>query len=228
MIMPEQKFQIDADFWFDRTTWSTYMAFVLLTGLVLLIFLPNSQRIVESLTALPDMVIFPAFFVILYGILAITLGQAEIHWQGRLSWSGSLAHLLARQLFALALTLPYWLIFLRAHLLGLEISVGIGLYLCIYGFVLSLFGWRLALTQRSEVFQFNVKYLVFALLLLSSFFVPGIQALNPLWPLEAWLREDSFAQWFGPLLQSSLWWAIVGLLLALWIRHSLLPPGEIT
>ena len=218
---------MDADFWFDRTTWSAYMAFVLLTGLVLLIFLPQSQRVLDSLTALPDMVLFPAFFLILYGILAMTLGQAEIHWQTRLSWSGSLLHLAARQLLALALTLPYWLVFLTAHSLGLEVSSGIFVHLCMYGFVLSLFGWRLALTRRSEVFQFNLKYLIFALYLVGSFFISGISSLNPLWPLEGWLKEYTFTQGVASSLQSVLLWGAVGLLLALWTRHSRIQEQEI-
>ena len=209
------------DFWFDRTTWSAYMAFVLLAGTLLLILLPNSQRIAESLSTPPDTVLFSAFFVVLYGILAMTLGQAEMEWQERLLWPGTLVHLLARQLLALALTLPYWLIFLIAHSITLWMSLGVLLHLCVYGVVLGLFGWRLALTRRSEIFQFNLKYLSFTLYLIGSFFVPGINYLNPLWPLDRMLAENR-ADWIGLFAQSYLLWAGVGLVFIWWIRRCLM------
>ena len=213
--------QFDVDFWFDRTTWSAYMAFALLTGLVLLLFLPSSQRILDSLAAPPDLLLFPLLFIILYGILAMTLGQAEIHWTQHASWPSSITHLVARQLFALALALPYWFIFLGAHSLSLLLSLVVLLHLCLYGFVLGCFGWRLGLTRRSEIFQFNLKYLIFATYLIGSFFLPGLSYLNPLWPLDRLLRESSGSGLIGLFIQSDLLWLATGFLLALWIHRSL-------
>ncbi|OGF53223.1 MAG: hypothetical protein A2Z21_09625 [Candidatus Fraserbacteria bacterium RBG_16_55_9] len=215
------RLRIDPDFWFDRATWSAYMAFVLLTGATLLILLPSSLSIAERPTTPPDTVLFSAFFVILYGILAMTLGQEEIDWQERLLWPGSLLHLLARQLLALVLTLPYWLIFLIAHSLSPFTSLGVLLHFSVYGLVLGLFGWRLALTRRSEIFQFNLKYLSFTLYLIGSFFLPGLNYLNPLWPLDRMLGENR-TDWIALFTQSYLLWAGVGLLFVWWIRRCIL------
>lgn len=214
--------RIDPDYWIDEATWSAYMAFVLITGVLLLIFLPNSQRLGESLASPPpDTVLFPAFFVVLFGILAITLGQAEIEWQARLLWPGSLVHLFTRQLLALGLTLPYWLIFLIAHSINPWISLAVLLHLCVYGLVLGLFGWRLALTRRSDIFQFNIKYLFFTVYFIGSFFLPGLNYLNPLWPLDRLLGENRATDWIPLLVQSYLLWIGVGVLLALWVRRCL-------
>jgi hypothetical protein len=221
-----RRWLLDLEFWFDRATWSAYMTFVLLSGMVLLILLPNSQRLSEILPTPPDRILFPAFFVILYGILAITLGQAEIEWQERLRWPRSLFHLLARQLFVLALALPYWLIFLLAHSLHLGMSLPILLHTGIYGSVLGLFGWRLALTRRSEIYQFNLKYLLFTLYLLGSFFLPGLNYLNPLWQLDRFLGESPASHWIGLAVQSYLLWAAVAFALVFWIRRCLIRDAE--
>ncbi len=208
--------RVDGAFWFDSSTWSTYMAFVLLAGLLLLVFLPGTQRIGE-LQASPanGAAVFSLLFLMIYGIVAMTLGQAEVEWERRLTWPGQLLHLLLRALLALVLTFPYWLVFTLAHSLSPLLSIAILLHLGLVGFVLGLFGWGLALTQRSEIFQFNLKYLGFFLYLAASFFVPGFQFLNAYWPLMALLAE--MAPW--PYVSFYLLWAGVGLMLALWTRR---------
>lgn len=208
---------LEGDFWLDRSTWSTYMAFVLVAGLLLLLFLPGSQRIAELRSPSDSMVFFPTLFVILYGIVAMTLGQAEFDWQRRLAWPGPLLQLSARQSLALLLTLPYWLTFLSTYSLSPLMSLAVLLQLGIYGSVLGLFGWRLAQSQRSEIFRFNLKYLGFFSFLGASFFVPGLKLLNPFWPLLSLLEEGRLDHYHW----NFLLWVAVGLSMVLWVRSCL-------
>jgi len=219
---------IESDYWLDRVDWSAYLAFLILGGLVLLIVLPADQRIAQiSSENPPPEGLFPAAFVILYGIFAMALGGAEVEaWRGRLSWGGHLIHLLGRQLLALGLTLPYWLTFLRAHSFPSSAALGVFAHLLVYGYVLSLFGCRLALSRRSELFQFNLKYLLFISYLIGCFFVPGLRYLNPFWPLDKLLGKEGLPEGASFFLISYLLWAALGLLLALWIRRALREGGR--
>jgi hypothetical protein len=197
------------------------MTFLLLTGAVLLLTLPSSLPI-EGLSpaAFEPAGSFPLIFVILYGILAMALGQAEANW-GRLPWPGQLIHLLSRQLLALSLTLPYWLMFLMAHAHSPLLSGLILLQLGLYGAALGLFSWRLALTGHSEIFRFNLKYSMFILYLIISFLIPPLHFLNPYWAIGELLGGASIEEASGLLIQGSAAWVGVGVLFALWIRHRL-------
>lgn len=219
-----------SDYWLDRATWSAYLAFLMLAGVALLITLPNNQRVAEASSShFASSVLFPSLFAILYGILAMALGQAEIEWwRGRLSWAGHLLHLLSRQLLALGLTLPYWLTFIMAYSLAPLVLVGALAHLLVYGYVLSLFGCRLAVSNRSELFQFNLKYLIYAGYLIGSFFVPGLRYLNPFWPLNELLGSNVVAEAgrVNFFLASYILWVAVGILLALWIKRGLSREGR--
>lgn len=207
---------LDGDYWFDRGTWSAYITYTLLVGLAAVIALPTSRRISE-IEAVPIEAsgIFPIFFVVLYGILAITLGQAEPAWRERASVDAQHVHLFVRELFALALALPYWLVYVMADARGPLILLGILLQLWLFGAVLGLFGWRLALTHTSEIFQFNTKYLVYFGSLLVTGLVPAFGALSPFNALDRMLAGSVW-----PVVQGDLVWLAAGAVLAWSIRRA--------
>ena len=184
---------IRADYWIDRETWSSYLAFLLLVGLALFIALPYSVRIGElSSGTLQPNGLFPVLYVIVYGIVAVTLGQAEAGRERSAlshSWRWHWLRLLARQALAIGLTIPYWTAFLAAYVLPVTLVAGIAVQLLLYGLTLGLFGWRLALTRYSDIVQFNVKYLTLILLWMGSLFVPGLLYLNPFGMVQRWLSS---------------------------------------
>jgi len=175
----------DWDYWFDRETWSSFMTFLLLTGALVVIALPFSmdgQQIRDTESKLSDL--FPTVYVLLFGIVAISLGQAEIMWEHRLSDLSQFVHLASRILLALGLTIPFWVVFLMGTSQSPLMVVPVILHLALLGIVLGIMGWRLALTQFSEIFQFNVKYLSFFAFLIITFFYGPVRFLNPIWPLQ--------------------------------------------
>jgi len=211
-----------AEYWFDKTTWASQMTFFLLSGAVLLLALPSSRPI-EDLTpaSFEPAGAFPLIFVIFYGILALALGQAEADWRDRLSTAGQLVQLLGRQLLTLAITLPYWLILLMAHAQSPLLSGLVLLQLGIYGFMMGLFGWGLALLARSEVFRFNLKYSIFILYLVVSFLIPPLRLLSPYWAIVELLGGASIGEASGLLIQGPLVWGGVAASIGLWIRRRL-------
>ena len=176
---------IDWDYWFDRETWSSYMAFLLLTGGLLVVALPTAIEIRQvSLSTLELQELFSTIFILLFGIFAMSLGQAEISWGHRLSTLQQFLQILSRLGLSLMLVLPYWITFLMSITQSPASALLTTLHLAMFGFVMALFGWRLSLTHLSEIFQFNVKYLTFFAFLVATFFWTPIQFLNPIWPLQ--------------------------------------------
>jgi hypothetical protein len=189
--------------------------------------LPYSQQIRELTAGIFGAVgLFTVVFVIIYGILAVSLGQLEGHceWIAEPNWQGHLTHLLARQSLALALTLPYWVVFLAAYGLPLGRLAGILGHLLLYGSVLGLLGWRLALWGRSEIVEFNLKYLGLMAFWAGSMFVPGLRELNPFQTITYWLEGTAFIH--GSELLRALAWLGLAVLVALWVRRALRAPSE--
>lgn len=213
------------DYWIDGQVWSVVFAFLVILLLLLMVTSPFPSQVKGVLDrSSTGGALFLVIYLLVFGIAAITLGQAETMWRDRLSWRGSLLHLGARIALALLLSLPFWLVLFA--LLGAE---GLRLpallaHLWLFGMVLALFGWWLGLSGASELVQFNVKYLAFFGFLFGSLFLPGLRLLNPfaltefvLWGPEA----AEGAPWAGELL-----WLGLGLLLAAatrrrWRRFSL-------
>ncbi len=209
----QRRLAIEADYWIDRETWSSYLAFLLLAGLALFLALPYSVRIGElTASALQPNGLFPVLYVIIYGIIAVTLGQAEAGRErpaiGR-SWRWHWLRLFARQALAIGLTLPYWVAFLAAYVLPVTLIVGIAVQLLLYGLTLGLFGWRLALTRYSEIVQFNVKYLALIALWMVSLFVPGLLYFNPFGMVQRWLSGYPGVE---AVISGGLWLGLAALL----------------
>lgn len=214
--------RIPWEYWIDRPSWTSYLAFLMITGATVLLSLPYSQQIRELTAGIFGAVgLFTVVFVILYGILAVSLGQLEerCDWIAESDWRGHLTHLLARQFLALALTLPYWVVFLAAYGLPLGRLAGILGHLLLYGSALGLLGWRLALAGHSEIVEFNLKYLGLMAFWSGSLFVPGLRELNPFRPITDWLGGTAAAHG-SELLLRALAWLGLSVLVALWIRSS--------
>lgn len=212
-------FNTDWDYWFDRETWSSYMAFLLLASAVLLIALPNSIEIGSVSPRAFEMIdLFPTLYVVLFGILAMTLGQAEMSWEHRLSKSGQFIHLLNRVLVGLALTTPLWVVYLMANTISPLYILGILAHFTLYGLVLALFGWRLCLTHLSEIFQFNVKYISYFGMLAGTYFFAPIQVLNPIVPLQ-WVLIEGHVQSVNQLLGFYGAWIVLGAIVGYFIMR---------
>ena len=213
--------RLQPDYLIERSTWSATIAYVIFAGLVTLAALPVAQRIEK---VAPDgggtIALFSALFCLLFGVLAITIGQAERRWRERLSWIAQLQQLSVRLLFALTLALPYWIVYTMAHVRPLT---GLGLiviHLWLWGLMLGLAGWRLALTPWSDIAQFNLKYAgFFGYLILSGLgqIIPFMGAIGPFRALDG-LATAGVAAW-GLLLQSGAVWIIVSIALAVSIRR---------
>jgi hypothetical protein len=209
------------DYWFDKETWSSYMAFLLLASGVLLLALPNSMEIGNLSPRAFEMInLFPTLFVVLFGILSMTLGQAELSWNHRLSKLGQFIHLFNRVLVALVLTMPLWMVYLMANTISPIYILGIFAHFALFGFVLALFGWRLCLTQLSEIFQFNVKYISYFGMLAGTYFVVLLQFLNPILPLQ-WLFEEGQMQNFVQLFGFYVSWILFGVVIIYFVERKL-------
>jgi uncharacterized membrane protein len=220
--------RIPWEYWIDRPSWTSYLAFLMITGATVLLSLPYSQQIRELTAGIFGAVgLFTVVFVIIYGIVAVSLGQLEerCDWIAQSDWRGHLTHLLARQFLALALTLPYWVVFLAAYGLPLERLAGILGHLLLYGSVLGLLGWRLAHSGRSEIVEFNLKYLGLMAFWAGSLFIPGLRELNPFQPITYWLEGSPFIHG-SELLLRALAWLGLAVLVAFWVRRALRAPSE--
>lgn len=219
--LPPGLWSIDQDFWFDRRTWSAYIGFLVLVAISLLLGLPSSEP-VRQLTAGQawPVGVFPMAFVIVYGVLALTLGQCEVAWEARLSPAGQLGHLGGRLLFALALVIPLWLSYLFAYSREVILIGGLFVHLALYGIVFGLLGWWLGLTRRSEITQFNLKYLLFFSYVVATTLIQGLRYLNPVAPIDAMLWGHQGSVGFS--VTSELLWVAVGTIAGWRVRRRLI------
>lgn len=207
------------DYLIERATWSATITYVIFAGGVTLIALPMQRRVGEIASdASGTIALFSALFCLLFGVLAITIGQAEHRWRGRLSWSGQLRQLSVRVLFVLALSLPYWAAYLMANVRSLFVLGLVLVHLWLWGMMLGLAGWRLALTPWSDIVQFNVKYAsFFGYLLLSGLgqLMPLFSVIGPFRTLDGLVTSGSGA--WGLLLQGAAVWIAIstGLIVSL-------------
>ncbi|MBI1729970.1 hypothetical protein HY229_04150 [Candidatus Acetothermia bacterium] len=211
----------DWDYWFDRETWSSLMAFLLLSGGILLVALPNTTE-VGRLTpkSMEATDLFSALYSILFGILAITLGQAELSWGHRLSSQEHFVHLFSRLVVPLVLSLPYWILYIFANIMSPLLIIVLLVHFILYGYVLGLCGWRLSLMGQSEIFQFNIKYLSYFGLVAITFFAAPLQFINPILAITEILGENGMAPALN-LLGFYTAWLALGAVIAYLILHKL-------
>lgn len=222
---PRRQRDLPWDYWIDGRVWPAVFALLAILLVLLVVTSPSRRPVGEAVTD-PSTggALFAGGFILVFGIAAITLGQAEANWHNRLPWRGSLLHLGARVALALLLTIPFWMVLFSVLSLDVgRIPLVLG-YLWLFGTVLALFGWGLALTGTSDLVQCNVKYLAFFAFLFAGFFVPGLRGVNPFAALEFALWGTVPPGW-SPL-GAGLWWLGLGGLLAAatrrrWRRFSL-------
>ena len=209
------------DYLIERATWSATITYVIFAGIVALIALPMQQRVGEiAADAGGTIALFSALFCLLFGVLAITIGQAEHRWSGRLSWGAQLGQLSVRVGFVLALSLPYWTAYLVANVRSLTVLGLVLVHLWLWGMMLGLAGWRLALTPWSDIVQFNVKYAsFFGYLLLSGLgqLIPFISVVGPFRTLDG-LVAGGLSAW-ELLLQGAVIWLAIGIGLIVSLRR---------
>lgn len=211
---PGRRRDLPWDYWIDGRTWPAIFALLAILLVLLAVTSPSRRQVGEVVTD-PSTggALFAGIFVLVFGIAAITLGQAEANWHNRFSWRGSLLHLVARVALTLLLTLPFWLVlFSVLSLDAVRIPLVLG-HLWLFGTVLALFGWWLALTGASDLVQFNAKYLAFFAFSFGSLFLPGLRWLNPFAALEYALWGTVPLGW-SPLVTGLLWLGLGGLLAA--------------
>jgi len=215
--------RLQPDYLIERATWSATITYVIFTGIVALLALPMEQRIGEiaSDSAGGALAIYTVLFCLLFGVLALTMGQAERRWQARLSLGGQLRHLAVRVLFALALALPYWAAYMMAHVRSLAALALVLVHLGLWGLVLGLAGWRLELAPWSDIVQFNVKYGgFFAYLVLAGVGqqLPAVGIIGPFRTLDGLMTQGVDA--WGLLLQGAFVWIALGLALTISVRRA--------
>lgn len=221
--------------------WSLYVSLLIFTGLALILALPpGGQAAVVSDYSLNLKMLFTIVYIVIYGIVAMNLGQ-QIQFASYqvpssqvrgFTTTFKLANLRTCQLylitqlaFALFITTPYWIVFKAIiYASWVQIFWGAG-HLFIYGFVLGLFGLLLATLTDSEIVQFNVKYAVFVGFLLGTLFISVAHPLNPFHVLSFILEGE----WAGPsapfFLEGYGALVLIGVLLLFLIRRTIIRRG---
>lgn len=179
------------------TTWSTYVSYLLFTGIPLLMALPSTARIdalVEPrLSMLP---IFTTVTTLLFTIYSINFGL--VHAKLKKTLREIQTSVLAHVCLLLVLSLPYWTVFqgISGHSIGRVL--GALLYLVLYGMCWALGGLAIGLRWPSEIAQFNLKYALLIASILGTFFL--LRPLNPLLTLSLWFGEGPLTKQWGFLL----------------------------
>ena len=209
--------------------WSLYVSFLIFTGLALVMALPpGGQAAVISDYTLNLKMLFTIVYVVLYGIIAMNLGQ-QLQFasyqvtssQLRESTAACRLCLTAQLAFALFITAPYWIVFKTiSYATWLQIFWAVG-HLGVYGFVLGLFGFWLAVLTDSEIARFNLKYAVFVCYLLSTLFVSVTHPLNPFHALSFILGGEQSGTHAFFFLESYSALALIGCFLLFLIRRSI-------
>ncbi len=216
--------------------WSLYVSLLIFTGLALVLALPpGGQTAVISDDDLDLKMLFTIVYIMIYGIVAMNLGQNIQSNSQTVQQSDSqkskavglfdystVRRLMAQLAFALFITTPYWIVFKTIiYASWVQIFWGAG-HLFIYGFVLGLFGLLLATLIDSEITQFNVKYAVFVGFLLSTLFISALHPLNPFHALSFILEGERagpsalfFLEGYGAL-------ALIGAFLLFLIRRTMM------
>jgi MFS family permease len=155
--------EVERGYLINKVNWSWYVSFLIFVGLGVLVALPGTGRIEQ----ISDMGFTEMFFsgalIIFYGIFAMNLGQAKADLQNKYKkrYKSYIKHLVSQLIFLMFITMPYWIIFKMITYANTTAAILAGAYLFIYGFALGLFGFSIGLSNKSEIFQFNLKYAAF-------------------------------------------------------------------
>lgn len=195
-------------------TWSTYVSYLILSGIPLLMALPSTARIdalIEPrLRMLP---IFTTVTTLLFTIYSINFGL--VHAKLKKTLREIQTSVPAHVCLLLVLSLPYWTVFqgISGHSIGRV--VGALAYLVLYGSCWALGGLVIGLRWSSEIAQFNLKYALLIAGMLGTFFI--VRPLNPLLTLSLWFGEGSLSEQWGFLLMGYGGLVLVVLALFAWV-----------
>jgi hypothetical protein len=179
------------------TTWSAYVGYLVLSGVPLLMALPSSARI-DALSE-PRLSMLPIFVTaatVLFTVYSLNFGPA--HAKLRRSPQEIHTSLLGHVGFLMLLSLPYWTVFEGLSGLSLARIVGALVYLTLYGSCWAVIGLAIGLRWPSEITQFNVKYALLIVSVITTFF--ALRPLNPFLVLSLLLGEGSLREQWGFLM----------------------------
>lgn len=220
-------------FLINKYNWSSYVSFLILLGLVVLVALPSTRKISETAAAgLNLKSLFTITYIIFYGILAMNSGQL-LRWRKsrlgglkREKLAFLLAALLLQLLFLIFITLPYWIIFTSITYVGPLSTLWAIAHLLFWGFDLGMVGLVVGLAFKSEISQFNIKYFSLATYLIGTLFyarfanpflaISLIQSEQAACEMQKSCPHLNFSLFF---LESYATFAVAGLLLVFFTRR---------
>jgi hypothetical protein len=165
----------------NPTTWSSYMTFLIFIVLALLISIPTAVEVrsASQNSGSTLKLFYPFAAIVLFGILAMNLGQMQQEWVAQFGKRARRYYLqlLAQIGFLLLLMLPAWIVYQGINHLPWERLIwGFG-HLFVYGLMTGLFGLLIGLKADSDIAQFNIKYATFIAFALGT--AIWLQPLNP-------------------------------------------------
>lgn len=198
-------------------SWSTYVSYLILTGIPLLLALPSPAR-VDALIE-PRLNLATGFMIIataLFAVYSFNFGLA--HARLDLPPTEIRINLFAHVLCLVVLSLPYWTVFagITGHGLG-RLCGALG-YLGLYGACWAVLGVPIGRRWPTEIAQFHMKYALLIVGMGVTFFV--LRPLNPFLMLSLWFGEGALCEQVGFLIMGYLsliaalgalsWWGIRG------------------
>jgi hypothetical protein len=195
-------------------TWSSYVSYLILSGIPLLMALPSTARI-DALVE-PRLSMLPVFTTVTTLLFAVySLNFGPVHAKLKKPLREIQTSVLAHVVLLLVLSLPYWTVFqgISGHSIGRV--VGALSYLVLYGSCWALGGLVIGVRWPSEIAQFNLKYALLIVGMLGTFFI--VRPLNPLLTLSIWFGEGSPSEQWGFLLMGYGGLLLVVLALLMWV-----------
>lgn len=198
-------------------SWSTYVNYLILTGIPLALALPTSARVevlIEPRLHLAS--IFMIIAPVLLAVYSFNFGLAYARLD--IAHRDICVSLGAHVLFLMVLSLPYWTVWVGIMGHGVDRLVGALGYLGLYGAWWALLGVPVGRRWPSEIAQFHIKYALLIVSVGATFFV--LRPLNPLLMLSLWFGEGALREHVGFVITGYLgllagvlavaWWGIRG------------------
>ncbi len=198
-------------------SWSTYVSYLILTGIPLLLALPSPARVdalIEPRLNLAS--VFMIITTVLFAVYSFNFGLAYARLD--IPPNEIRINLFAHILFLVVLSLPYWTVFAGITGHGLDRLCGALGYLGLYGACWAVVGVPIGRRWATEIAQFHMKYALLIVGIGVTFFV--LRPLNPFLMLSLWFGEGALREQMGFLLMGYLvlatalgilsWWGIRG------------------
>lgn len=189
-------------------SWSTYVNYLILTGIPLALALPTSARV--DVLIEPRLNLAPVFMIIapvLFAVYSFNFGLAYARLD--IAHRDIRIYLVAHVLFLMVLSLPYWTVWAGIMGHGIDRLAGALGYLGLYGAWWALLGVPIGRRWPSEITQFHIKYALLIVSVGATFFV--LRPLNPFLMLSLWFGEGALREQVGFVITG-----YVGLLAGVW------------